>query len=95
MIHEWTNNVNVNTMNGRNIIKLIYEIIKWSKHEMHKYITCIHFKKTIHQGREIITNMYTTKIMKEGWNNHSNLDDLGLTCCTRKWLVINNKNYII
>lgn len=38
--------------------------------------------------------MYTEKEIKEGLNDHTNLDDIDLTFCTWKWLVINNKNII-
>lgn len=36
---EWMKNVNVNTMNRRNKIRLMHEIIEWSKYEMYKYST--------------------------------------------------------
>lgn len=51
--------------------------------------TC--FKHTTHIDIGIITTMYTKKEIKKGWNDHTNLDDLGLTCCTWERLVINKK----
>lgn len=54
--------------------------------------TCL--KHTTHLGNWINTTMYTQNEIKDGWNSHNNLDDLGLNFCTRELLVINNKNII-
>lgn len=94
LMHEWMNNANINTMNKRKQIISMHETIEWLKHEMHKHNTYTHFKHTIHIEKDIITYMYTIKVIKEGWNNRTNLDDLGLTCWTREQIVINNKNNI-
>lgn len=54
--------------------------------------TC--FKHTIHLCIWIIITIYTQNEIKKGWNDHTNLDDLGLTYCTLEQLVIDNKNII-
>lgn len=65
-MREWMNDVNVNTMYERNKIKSMHKMIKLSSHEIQKHITYTYFKQTIHLSKEIITNMYTSKIIKEG-----------------------------
>lgn len=70
MMHEWMNITNVNAMHRRNKIKLIQEMIEWIKHEMHKRSNYKYSIQTIYLRVEIITNMHSTKIINEGWNDH-------------------------
>lgn len=73
----------------------MHRMIERLKHEMHKHITYKYIFQIYNAFRHLNNYNYAyRKRIKNGSNDHTNLDDLNLIYCIRKWLVIKNTNII-
>lgn len=81
---QWTDAIN---------FKLMHWMIMQLRHGMHKHNTYINIYKSHNTHKQ--ENKYSgahAKEIKKGWNDHTNLDNLSLTCCLRYQMEINNKD---